>query len=313
MSSPSQRTMQAASTAPDDTLRPRYRGPRTRRAAARRPVIDLAAITSNLQPGPDGLWHPRSRSAFDYPDEGNSFCFQVEDHSFWFQHRNACILDAVRRLPPAGPIFDIGGGNGFVARALVQAGYQAVVVEPGLTGARNAQARGLAPVVCAALDDAGFAPGTMPAAGLFDVLEHMADDSGVIEQLARLLPRGGRLYLTVPAYQWLWSTDDDLGGHHRRYSARRLRRVVEAGGFVAEYATQIFWPLPLPILLLRALPSRLGIRPKADVDAIRQELQPQGSAGVKVLEALLAVEACWLRRGGRLPFGGSCLMVARRA
>ncbi len=275
-------------------------------------MIDLTAIASNLQPGPDGLWHPRSRSAFDYPDEGNAFCFQVEDHSFWFRHRNACILDAVRRRPPAGAIFDIGGGNGFVARALSQAGFDAVVVEPGPTGARNAQARGLAPVVCAALDDAGFAPGSLPAAGLFDVLEHMADDRTVLEQLAQLLPRGGRLYLTVPAYQWLWSTDDDLGGHHRRYSGRSLRRVVTAAGFDVEYATQMFWPLPLPILLLRALPSRLGIRPKADIDAIRAELQPGQGAGVRALEALLGLEARWLRGGHVLPFGGSCLMVARR-
>ena len=277
-----------------------------------RPVIDLAAIASNLQPGPDGLWHPRSRSAFDYPDEGNAFCFQVEDHSFWFRHRNACILDAVRRLPPAGAIFDIGGGNGFVARALVQAGFDAVVVEPGPTGARNAQARGLAPVVCAALDDAGFAPGTLPAAGLFDVLEHMADDRSVLEQLARLLPRDGRLYLTVPAYQWLWSTDDDLSGHHRRYSRRSLRRVVMAAGFEVEYSTQMFWPLPLPILLLRALPSRLGSKPKADVDAIREELQPRQSVGMEVLDALLGLESRWLRAGHLIPFGGSCLMVARR-
>ena len=66
-----------------------------------------------------------------YPDQGNAFCFQVEDHSFWFQHRNACILAVMSRLPPGGVLFAIGGGNGFVARALVAAGLPAVVVEPG--------------------------------------------------------------------------------------------------------------------------------------------------------------------------------------
>lgn len=275
-------------------------------------VIDLRAIASNLESGPDGLWHPRSRSRFDYPDEGNAFCFQVEDHSFWFRHRNACILEAVRRFPPSGPVFDIGGGNGFVARALVQAGYPAVVVEPGEAGARNAQARGLAPVVCATLDDAGFAPGSLPAAGLFDVLEHMADDRAVLQQLAHLLPSGGRLYLTVPAYQWLWSSDDDLSGHHRRYSGRSLRRVVEGAGFAVEYATQIFWPLPLPVLVMRALPSRLGLRATADPAAIREELQPRENLLTRALGAVLDLEARWLRSGGRLPFGGSCLLVARR-
>ncbi len=166
--------------------------------------------------------------------------------------------------------------------------------------------------MCATLEDAGFAPGSLPAAGLFDVLEHMADDRAVLEQLARLLPSGGRLYLTVPAYQWLWSTDDDLSGHHRRYSGRSLRRVVEGAGFAVEYATQIFWPLPLPVLLMRALPSRLGLRATADTEAIRGELQPRENLLTHTLGAVLNLEARWLRGGRSLPFGGSCLLVARR-
>lgn len=275
-------------------------------------MIDLTAITSNLQPGPDGLWHPRSRSRFDYPDEGNDFCFQIEDTSFWFRHRNACIVDAILRLPPDGAVFDIGGGNGFVARALVQAGFEAVVVEPGASGARNAQARGLSPVVCAALDDAGFAPASLPAAGLFDVLEHMPDDRAVLTQLATLVARGGRLYLTVPAYQWLWAVEDALGGHHRRYTRSSLAAVVDAAGFAVEYSTYLFWPLPLPILLLRAVPNRLGIRVHAEFDAVRDELRPKENLGVRALLALLAAEARWLRPGRHLPFGASCLLIARR-
>lgn len=175
-------------------------------------VIDPRTLAGNLDLAPDGLWWPRSRSRVDYPDEGNAFCFQVEDQSFWFQHRNRCILAAVARFPPPGPVFDIGGGNGFVARALTQAGHPAVVVEPGPVGARNAQARGLSPVICSTLDDAGFHPGALPAAGLFDVLEHIEDDRGVLRRLASLVRPGGRLYVTVPAYQWLWSGEDVLGG-----------------------------------------------------------------------------------------------------
>ena len=85
-------------------------------------VIDPSALAANLERGTDGLWWPRTRSRVDYPDEGNAFCFQVEDHSFWFQHRNACILAVMSRYPPGGTLFDIGGGNGFVARALVMPG-----------------------------------------------------------------------------------------------------------------------------------------------------------------------------------------------
>jgi SAM-dependent methyltransferase len=275
-------------------------------------VIDPSALAANLERGADGLWWPKTRSRVDYPDEGNAFCFQVEDHSFWFHHRNACILAVMARFPPGGAVFDIGGGNGFVARALVQAGLPSVVVEPGPAGARNAQARGLDPVICSTLDDAGFGNGALPAAGLFDVLEHIDDHRGVLQRLATLIAPGGRLYLTVPAYQWLWSNEDAISGHHRRYTRRSLSTLVQAAGFAVEFSSYLFWPLPLPILLFRALPARLGRRPTVDLDAIRRELKPPSGPAIRAMTAVLNLERRWLERGGRVPTGGSCLLVARR-
>lgn len=277
-------------------------------------MIDLSAIAGNLEQRADGVWQARNVSAVDYPDEGNAFCFQVEDRSFWFRHRNACILDAVRRFPPPGPIFDIGGGNGFVARALQQAGVPSVLVEPGPAGVANAMKRGLSPLVHSTLEDAAFRPASLPAAGLFDVLEHIKDDDALLETLRRLLVPSGRLYLTVPAYQCLWSADDELGGHHRRYSRRQLAACVTRAGFIVDYATYFFWPLPLPILLLRSIPSRIGLRGARDLqreaDAVAAELTPQEGIATRAVSALLGLEARWLARGHALPLGGSVLIVA---
>ncbi len=92
---------------------------------------DLARIAPTLSRGPDGIWHAAGPSAVDYPDEANAFCFQIEDRSFWFQHRNRAIVDTVRRFPPTGPIADVGAGNGFVSLALRDAGFPVMVIEPG--------------------------------------------------------------------------------------------------------------------------------------------------------------------------------------
>lgn len=276
------------------------------------PPFDLAVAAPALRPGPDGIWVPPTQSSLDYPDDGNAFCFQVEDHSFWFRYRNERVVETVRRFPPGGTIVDIGGGNGFVARGLIQAGFPAVVVEPGPVGAKNAAARGLDPVVCATLDDAGFLPGTLPAAGMFDVLEHLADDHAVLTSLARLLRPEGRLYLTVPAYSWLWSDDDVLAGHHRRYTRGSLTRVVEAAGFVLETDTYLFAPLVLPILLLRSIPSALRMREPADVATLTRELQPKDGLAERLMARLLAIEAWWFGHVGAVPFGSSVLLVARR-
>ncbi|MFN7976804.1 MAG: class I SAM-dependent methyltransferase [Vicinamibacterales bacterium] len=276
------------------------------------PPFDLAAAAPSLRPGADGIWTPPTQSALDYPDEGNAFCFQVEDHSFWFRYRNERIVETVRRFPPGGASVDIGAGNGFVARGLTQAGFPTVVVEPGPVGARNARARGLDPVVCASLDDAGFLPGSLPAAGMFDVLEHLADDRAVLTTLARLLRPDGRLYLTVPAYSWLWSDDDVLAGHHRRYTRGSLTRVVEAAGFALETDTYLFAPLVLPILLLRSIPSALRTREPANVETLTRELRPKEGFAERLVARTLALEAWWFGHVGAVPFGSSVLLVARR-
>jgi hypothetical protein len=61
---------------------------------------DVSTFASGLGLGSDGVWRARAVSRIDYPDEANEFCFAIEDGSFWFQHRNAVIVDAVRRFPP---------------------------------------------------------------------------------------------------------------------------------------------------------------------------------------------------------------------
>src|SRR5712692_4618252 len=137
---------------------------------------NLSEIARNIELGQDGLWASRTVSDVSYPDGGNEFCFAVEESSFWFRHRNNCILEVVKSFPPPGAFFDVGGGNGYVARAIQNAGLETVLIEPGLSGAQNAHRRGVLNVVRATLEDAGFLPEVFPAVGLFDVVEHIQED-----------------------------------------------------------------------------------------------------------------------------------------
>src|SRR6266567_1791580 len=104
-------------------------------------MLSLSKIAANLEQGTNGIWSARNVSKVSYPDEGNTSCLAVEDTSFWFRHRNNCILEVMKNLPPATPFFDVGGGNGYVAKALQDAGLEVVLVEPGSTGALNARRR----------------------------------------------------------------------------------------------------------------------------------------------------------------------------
>lgn len=264
-----------------------------------------------------GVWapraaHPAGDAGVHYPEEGHALCGELEDESFWFRHRNRVILAAVRRFPPPGPLFDVGGGNGHVSLALERAGWQPVLVEPGAEGVRRARERGLSPVVHATLAEAGFRAGSLPAIGMFDVLEHLEDDRAVLADLHGLLAPGGRLYLTVPAYPLLWSADDRHARHQRRYRLGGLRSRCREAGLSVLAATYFFVPLPLPILLLRTLPDRLSLSGPVAAPRSRREHRAATPTIRRVLEAFLAVELRLVERGFALPSGSSCLVVAEK-
>lgn len=276
--------------------------------------IDLRRYGANLSKDAEGIWLANAGAPVSYPEQGHANCLQVEDASFWFRHRNRCIaavaqhhLDGTR-----GPIFDVGGGNGFVACGLLNAGFEVVLVEPGPQGARNARRRGLPHVICGTTDACGFAQGTLPAIGLFDVVEHIEDDLAFMCTMRRLLVPGGHVLLTVPAHAWLWSEEDIIAGHFRRHTRRSISTTLEQAGLEVTFASYFFRPLPLPILLQRALPHRLGWRRSAGVAAAAAaDHATQGGTLVRWIDRALAHEVALLHRGESMRVGASLILVAR--
>jgi len=273
-------------------------------------TLNLREIAPNLELGQDGWWISQHLSDISYSEEGNALCFSVEDSSFWFGHRNDCILTAIQLFPPSGTLFDVGGGNGYVARAIQEGGLEVVLVEPGIDGVRNALQRGIHHVVHATLEDVGLLPETLPAVGLFDVIEHVHDDSGFLIGIHRLLVPGGRVYITVPAYQWLWSDVDIQAGHSRRYTVSGLRRLLENAGCTVEFATYFFGFLPLLIFLRRALPYRLGLESAGS--NFRSEHEIGHTLVGRIVRMLTRRELSRIAGLRPLRMGGSCLVVGRK-
>jgi len=276
----------------------------------------LADYAPNISRNSEGIWHANKTEPVSYPSKGNDQCFEIEDMSFWFQHRNACIVELVKKYPPRGkgPIFDVGGGNGFVAKGLMEAGWDVVLVEPGPTGARNALKRGLQNVICATTQSAGFKPSCMPAIGVFDVVEHIENDVKFMRHLHDLLEPGGMLYLTVPAHNFLWSDEDVFANHYRRYSLPDLQKLCFITGFDVKLLTGIFHWLIAPIFCLRALPYRLLGKSKKKIGDLKKNKADH--ALPRWVEALAsksqALELHKISQSRSVSFGGSLLLAAHK-
>jgi SAM-dependent methyltransferase len=269
-----------------------------------------AACGVDLTREPDGAFIAHHETALSYPDDGAALLAGTEDTSFWFRHRNDVIAALLERFPVDGPLWDVGGGNGYQARMLERSGRVVVLVEPGATGCKNALSRGVSAVVRATLDAVKLPPASLAAVTLFDVIEHLEDPARLLGECRRVLRANGRLLVTVPAYETLWSDEDDYAQHHRRYTRSRLEQELRGAGFSIDYASYFFQPLVAPIFLLRSLPYRLSGKRSVAQSTDVGEHAP-GGLSQRAVEWLLARELTAMRAGAELRFGGSIVAVAR--
>lgn len=76
--------------------------------------------------------------------------------------------------------------------------------------------------------------GAFAAVLAFEVLEHVEDDEGLLEEIARVLRPGGVFLLSTPIRMSRWSPLDEVCGHVRRYEPEELFRLLRARGFEIE-------------------------------------------------------------------------------
>ncbi|HLK41562.1 MAG TPA: methyltransferase domain-containing protein [Polyangiaceae bacterium] len=84
------------------------------------------------------------------------------------------------------------------------------------------------------LQDQRFPDASFDVVGMFEVLEHVTDDEGLLREIARITRPGGHLALTVPLGMKHYCSFDRYMGHVRRFEPEELRSKVERAGYVLE-------------------------------------------------------------------------------
>lgn len=241
-------------------------------------------------------------------DENLLLSFEAaEDAHWWFAGRRGIVLDALAAAVPSGDArtLEVGCGTGGFLADLGSRypGIDAVGVEPCEAAAEAAGRRGCR-VVVGSFERLPAEDGDIDLLVALDVLEHCADEQVALGEAMRVLTPGGALLLTVPALPALWSSHDDVNGHHRRYTAKTLSEAVALGGFAIERKTY-FNSLLLPGAAL----VRLTARAAGSSGAVGTDMpsRPLNSVLTRVFSAERA-----LLRVADLPLGLSLLLVARK-
>lgn len=242
-----------------------------------------------------------------------------EDKHAWFAGRTRAILkylDAELPPLPAGQVrkvLDIGSGAGNMAHHLGQYG-QVFGVDYNPRPLPVAQRRGL-PVLQGSGNELPFAAAAFDLVALLDTVEHIPDELGVLQECSRVLKPGGRLIVTVPAFMWLWSYNDEINAHQRRYTVPELRQKIELYGLAVKrisYNNFFLFPAIAGIRLLR--PYNPGLKsPHLDqeTEVYQVDMEPIPEPANSVLHGVGRLEAELLARG-QLPFGTSVIAVAEK-
>ncbi len=230
--------------------------------------------------------------------------FEVEDRHWWFRGRWAVIEALLARtaLPASPRILDAGCGTGLNLRRYGAYG-RAEGFDPSPEAVRFCAERGLDGVTQAAMEDLPYKDGSFDLIAATDVVEHVADDVLALRELHRVAAPGAALLLTVPAYSWLWSEEDERLHHYRRYTRPQLRRAIETAGWKTEIATYFNSLLLPPIAIARQLPKRGG--EVAEVERTPAWLDAP-------LSWPMRLEARLIRAGVSFPAGVSVGIVGRR-
>jgi SAM-dependent methyltransferase len=152
---------------------------------------------------------------------------------WWYVARRDVLHDLISReisLPANARILEIGCGTGHNLSMLAKFG---TVEGSELDPASRAMAiERFGPVIGDARlpDLEGVEHGRYDMVALLDVLEHVEDDVAALKGIAKRLKPGGKILITVPQYQWMWSGHDVANHHFKRYSKKSFRAAVAASG-----------------------------------------------------------------------------------
>lgn len=239
--------------------------------------------------------------------------YEIEENHWWFIGRRTIIfkmLDGYLTQQPdrqQRSVLDVGCGTGLNLQYLSHFG-QAQGIDIAEEAIQYCNERGIQNVQQIESQlPLPFKDNSFDLITLLDVLEHIDDDQSTLNELYRILKPNGTFLITVPAYRFLWGTQDEVNYHKRRYTASEIEAVLAKAGFTLHrlsYFNTLLFPVIAGIRLMRNVlpkPSEL----KSDNSMTKPGL-------INTLLAKFFASEMMLLKYCNLPFGVSIIGIASK-
>lgn len=228
------------------------------------------------------------------------------EESFWYVEVRNDLLDGLMEKLNLGEnarIADLGCGTGRHYKTLSKHG-RVTCIDNSKQAIDACKRRGAKDARVADVMKTGVKADSLDAACAMDLIEHLDDDKGFLEEMQRVLKTGGALVLTTPAFDFLWSVDDEMAHHKRRYTRKRLEKLAEDTGFKVNYISYRYFYIFLPSLII----FKLQKMKKRQTNSL--EMTP-GKMN-NLLTRVMRRENRQIAKGRKYPFGVGIIAILKK-
>jgi ubiquinone/menaquinone biosynthesis C-methylase UbiE len=164
----------------------------------------------------------------------------------------------------------------------------------------------------ASLTELPFKNNTYDLICAFDVIEHIEDHEKALDEIYRVLRPHGKYFLTVPAFQSLWSNHDVVNHHYRRYTKKKFNSLISNSNLKIDYSTYFNFWLFIPISIARFILNILPRKKKENSSGSDNEIMKSSKVINAILFSIFHSEKYLLNHNVKFPFGVSIMTIGHK-
>ena len=254
--------------------------------------------------------------------------YHLERNHWWFVVRLEILKQELQKIiisknnledKPKLKILNIGIATGKTSEMLAEFG-DVISLEYDETCADFVRKKLNIEVIEGSILELPFEENSFDLVCAFDVIEHVKDDKKAVLEMNRVCKKKGKICITVPAFQSLWSHHDEVNQHFKRYKMNEIKNLfdLQSKKLNNKYSFKILKKtyfnsfLFIPIWLFRKLnfliPKQF-IRKGSGSDF---EIYKSNHFLDSILKGIFRIEKNILQKNISFPFGVSLLFFVEK-